>query len=239
MNSRNSCIILAGGLGTRLRSVTRDLPKCLAPICGKPFLYWQIKWLMENGMDRIILALGYGSIHVISEISKLFPGSPRIEFSVEHNPIGTGGAILKCMREFHLQEVLAINGDTIVTADLERFKTPLRSCESEYVRVGVVSVKEVGRYGSIVLGSGGKILGFEEKTADGPGLINAGIYRLDAAVFRGLGESGFSFEKDVLPNVCSRAGAYSALLDGEFIDIGVPNDYKMLCDNFDRFCRLR
>jgi NDP-sugar pyrophosphorylase family protein len=130
-----------------------------------------------------------------------------------------------------LDECLVANGDTWLDADLDALLRPLAVGDDERVRIGCVLVANRGRYGGIVVGEHGRIAGFEPKGAHGVGLINAGLYRLHRNAFdeRALG-SAFSLESDVLPQLVAEGCVTAVPLEGTFIDIGVPEDYRRFCE---------
>ena len=117
MNADRHCIVLAGGLGTRLRDAVPDRPKCLAPVGEHPFLELQLRALAAQGINRFVLSLGYMA-DMIQAAVKDFAVDAYIDCVVEPHPLGTGGAILHAMRHSKLDEAIAVNGDTMVNADL-------------------------------------------------------------------------------------------------------------------------
>lgn len=222
------CIILAGGFGTRLRGVVPDIPKCLAPISGNPFLYWQLLMLKSQGISRFIVSLGFESNKVISELQDWGADIGPIEFLVEDTPLGTGGAILNSMKHLGLAEVIVINGDTLLRGDLSPLFYPLDVSAGELMRVGVVYVGDRARYGGVELNRDGSIAGFGEKGSAGAGLINAGIYRISINAFpKDLPES-FSLETNLLKQLVKSKNLNGSRLNVSFIDIGVPDDYFLL-----------
>jgi D-glycero-alpha-D-manno-heptose 1-phosphate guanylyltransferase len=224
-----TCIVLAGGLGTRLRSVVADRPKCLAPVGPTNFLALQLQMLAARGVQRFVLALGHRADQVLQAIE---PQRERYAIMpvVEPTALGTGGAVLHALHEASLDECLVANGDTWLDAGLDALLRPLDLAGGERVRIGCVTVPDRGRYGGVVVGARGRIEGFEPKGAPGPGLINAGIYRLHRSAFDGqTAGSAFSLEADVLPQRVAAGHVSAAPLQGLFIDIGVPADYHRFC----------
>ena len=225
-----TAIVLAGGLGTRLRAAVADRPKCLAPVGNTTFLALQLELLAERGVQRFVLALGHRAAQVLRAIEPLCERH-AIEPVVETEPLGTGGAVLNAMDATELDECLIANGDTWLDADLDALLRPLAVDDDERVRIGCVLVADRGRYGGIVVGEHGRIAGFEPKGAHGVGLINAGLYRLHRHAFdeRAVG-SAFSLESDVLPHLVAEGCVTAVPLEGTFIDIGVPEDYRRFCE---------
>jgi len=229
MSARQPCIVLAGGLGTRLRSAVPDLPKCLAPVGGRAFLELQLQALAAQGFDRFVLSLGHMA-GAVQEAVRGFRVAAAIDCVVEAQPLGTGGAVLHAMHEAAVDEAAVINGDTFIEADLQPMLVPLAAGSGERARMAVVEVEDRARYGGVEL-DGPVVRAFVEKGRRGPGLINAGLYRLHRSAFDGFARgSAFSIETQVMPALLPKAALYAARLHGEFIDIGVPEDYHRFCE---------
>ena len=111
-------IVLAGGLGTRLKSVVSNVPKPMAPIGDKPFLEYILKYLKKNGITRAILSVGYKSEIIEEYFGNNFEGIDLV-YSVEKEPLGTGGAIKKAMSKVKSNQVYIINGDTFFDINLK------------------------------------------------------------------------------------------------------------------------
>ncbi len=222
------CIVLAGGLGTRLRSAVPDRPKCLAPVGDRPFLEFQLRALAAQGFGHFLLSLGH-----LAEMGEAAAGTfevdARIECVVESAPLGTGGAVLHAMRYARLTDAAVVNGDTYIDADLSALLEPLAAPLGEVFRMAAIAVEDRARYGGIEV-DGPNVLAFVEQGHTGPGLINAGVYHLSMAAFEGF-EPGtaFSMETQVMPAVLRRRVRRAAVVAGEFIDIGIPQDYKRFC----------
>lgn len=228
----DKCIILAGGLGTRLQGVLDGRPKCLAQIGDRSFLDVLLHQLEKNGFDDFILSIGYLAEQVIKELKKFSESRFKIRTAVEVTPLGTGGAIENAMRIYDIDEAIVINGDTFIDADLSGIKIPLE--KNELVRASIIDVDERTRYGGIQV-INNKVISFEEKGCSGPGAINAGLYRVSKKIFDQFGcATPYSFEANHL-QVLANLGYLGAVhLNGKFIDIGVPSDYYYFCDNYGR-----
>jgi D-glycero-alpha-D-manno-heptose 1-phosphate guanylyltransferase len=215
-------IVLAGGLGTRLRSVVDDVPKPMAPVHGRPFVAFVLDQLVDAGFETAILAVGYRHQVIQSYFGADYRGL-ALRYSVEHEPLGTGGAIRLACGQASERDVFVLNGDTYLEVDF-------RAMLEAHVRAGarlsmaICRVTDVARYGSVTV-SDGIVTGFREKGKSDRGYINGGVYVLGVDVRDSLPHSAFSFEHDVLaPQVESlRPLAYMA--SGLFLDIGVPEDY--------------
>jgi D-glycero-alpha-D-manno-heptose 1-phosphate guanylyltransferase len=224
MRDSNACIILAGGLGTRLRSAVPDKPKCLASIGKKSFLEVQLELLASQGVNRFILSLGYLASMVLEEVTRL-QSRFDIQTVIEPQPLGTGGAILWTMQRLALSEVIVANGDTFLSGSLSEMFVPLDIEGSEFVRLAIVDVPNCSRYGKVNV-SGNRLIGFTAKGISQPGAINAGIYRLSLKAFNALVPGlAYSFESDVLPKMIDQKSVSASHITGEFTDIGVPEDY--------------
>lgn len=215
-------IVLAGGFGTRLASRLNNIPKPMAPVAGRPFLEILLGHLGRNGCTRVLLSVGHLHEVIQNHFGACFAGLD-LEYVVEQEPLGTGGAIRAALRRVQQASALVLNGDTFLAADL-------RAMMAEHERAGAVfsmavaQQPEIGRYGGVVVESG-RVVGFEEKGRTGPGWINAGVYALrrDLAWPAELADK-FSFERDfMMPRVESLAPV-AFPVEGFFLDIGVPED---------------
>lgn len=216
-------IILAGGLGTRLRSVLPDLPKAMAPIRGRPFLALLLDQLAAAGFRAVTLAVGYRHDTIRRYFGERH-GTLALRYSVETEPLGTGGALRLALGQASAPEVFVLNGDTYVELDYAAMRLAHRSAKVA-LTVAVHGVADAGRYGALEVAEG-RIRGFLEKGRGGPGLINAGVYLLSAGLLAGHDLPGvFSFETDFLMPYVHEIRPLAFATAGEFIDIGVPEDY--------------
>ena len=190
-------IILAGGLGTRLRSVVSDKPKCMATVAGKPFLHYLISFLKNNGIEKFIFSVGY--LHeVIEDYLKQKFSTLDYKISLESEPLGTGGAIKLACSKTSEKDVLICNGDTLYKIDLSSLgkfhQEKKASCSLTLKRM-----ENFDRYGVVELNKDESVKAFREKQFYTSGLINGGIYALNVPDFlkQNLPEK-FSFEKEFL-----------------------------------------
>lgn len=218
-------IILAGGLGTRLRSVVSDVPKCMAPVNGIPFINFIISYLKNEGTERFILSLGYKSEIVIEYVNKTFP-SLEIEYVIEDKPLGTGGAIKLACSKAKAGDVLIVNGDTLFNINLTNF-TEFHKKKGADCTVALKEMKHFSRYGAVETDRNMAIIAFHEKKHCETGFINGGIYALNVNSFlqADLPEV-FSFEKDFLEKYIGKKIFFGMPCDFYFIDIGIPEDYE-------------
>jgi NDP-sugar pyrophosphorylase family protein len=218
-------VILAGGEGTRLRAVVSDRPKVLAPVHGRPFLFYLVDQLAQAGVREVVLCTGYQAEMIEAELGERYK-SLSLRYSREDEPLGTGGALRLALPHCSSDPILAMNGDSFMDADLAAFW----SWFSEKGLDAALLLTEVGdtrRYGRVKVGEDGLILGFEEKNAaSGPGWINAGIYILKKSVlsFIALGRP-YSLEQDLFPRLAGK-NLYGYPAAGRFIDIGTPESYR-------------
>lgn len=221
----NEVIILAGGFGTRLQSVVKDLPKCLVEINGKPFLSHLIDFLLNQNFTKFIFAIGYKS-DLVEEFVIQNYGNLEYSFSVETEPLGTGGAIKKALKTVKSNDVLVVNGDTFFNVNLaELFEFHL--IKNAHVSIGLFKVEENTRYGYVELSIDGRIHDFHEKKLSKDVLISGGYYVINVLTINTLFEqfpNHFSLEKDFFELKLKEVNIFGKLLVGNFIDIGIPED---------------
>ncbi len=218
--------ILAGGLGTRLRSVVSEVPKCMAPVAGRPFLWYLLEQLRGYDVERVILSVGYLR-EVVQEWVAEHAGEYPFEFrfAVEEEPLGTGGGIRLAASMAEGSELVVLNGDTFFDVDLNQLVAARRESGLP-VALALKPMRNFERYGTVELGSDGVVGAFREKRPCAKGLINGGVYAIDlrSGLFDGLPDK-FSFERQVLEPQCARRRLCGLVQNGYFIDIGVPEDY--------------
>lgn len=214
--------ILAGGLGTRLRSVVADRPKVLAPVAGRPFLAHLLDQLASAGLDEVVLLVGYGADQVSAAFGDRYKDI-RVRYSTEQHPLGTGGAVRHARPHFDRERVLLLNGDSYCDFDLGGFA---RSTLADQVGMVLAEVDDTARYGRVEVGRNRRVTGFTEKAAaGGPGRINAGVYLLPGDRLAELpANQPVSWERDVLPNWVA-SGLVTGHPGGRFIDIGTPDSF--------------
>lgn len=215
-------VILAGGQGSRLRSVLTDVPKPLAPVAGRPFLDILCSWLARQGLQRVIFSLGYMADVIVKHVGKNFMGMDT-NCVVEEKPLGTGGGLRLALEQCQEDAVLVLNGDTFLEFDLSALSRCWDATHQPILLA--VQVADSSRYGRLTL-RGNLVIGLEEKGILGAGWINAGGYVLPRQALNSftLGQP-FSLEDDFLkPCLCDEPFQVYRT-DGFFIDIGVPEDY--------------
>jgi len=223
----NSCVVLAGGLGTRLRDAVPSVPKCLAPIASQPFLRWQLESLAQRGVDHFVLSLGNGHSQVLEAIQDSWAKKLKIECVIEARALGTGGAIHHAMMQAKLNEVLVVNGDTFLGGSLDQMFAPLDLQNGELMRIATVNLQDRSRFGGVEVDQENYVINFLEKGRVDAGGINAGLYRISINAFSGQFYGSFSIETEVMPKLVLSRSLQARELVGPFIDIGVPDDYYL------------
>jgi len=219
-----TAVILAGGLGTRLRSSIGETPKPLADIAGRPFIFYVLSYLQRLGIRDVLLAVGYKK----EEVEKALGQEAQemsIRYSREEVPLGTGGALKQALRLVSSDYAVVLNGDTFLKENYAHMIDFARSCGSS-ITMALKRVADCSRYG-LIQEKNGVITGFVERGTSGSGAINVGVYVVKRNLFDGYEvPKSFSLEREFLtPNVAQLrpCGYYT---DGYFIDIGVPVDYQ-------------
>jgi NDP-sugar pyrophosphorylase family protein len=217
--------ILAGGLGTRLRSTVADRPKVLAEVGGKPFLAYLLDQLAAAGLGEVVLCVGYRGEQVRTAFGDAYAGL-KLRYSQEPAPLGTGGCLRLAAPLFGSESVLVMNGDSYCQADLGAFRN--RHIENKAKGSLVVArVEDTSRFGRVELSEDESVRGFVEKNErGGPGWINAGIYLVNVGLIERIGaDRPVSLERDVFPTWIG-SGFFGFRAPGQFIDIGTPESYR-------------
>jgi len=224
ISAKLPCIVLAGGLGTRLATVVNDRPKPMAMIRDKPFLDHLLNRVINSGVvSRVILSVGYKHECIVDYFGNSFQNIP-IDYSVEESPLGTGGAVYQALVAVCEEHVLLLNGDTIFSVDLKDLVVKHLEYMSD-VTMALKPMKSFDRYGSVIC-ENNIVTGFTEKAHTDDGLINGGVYVLKkSALSNRIFSKAFSFERDFLAAHVEELDIYGVPYDGYFIDIGIPEDY--------------
>lgn len=226
-------LILAGGLGTRLRGVVSDVAKPMAPVNGKPFLSYVLDWICDYKLNSLVITAGYKAESIIEHFGNCHRTTSVI-YVVEKEPLGTGGAIINALGRLKGNNILVVNGDTWFPLNIDEFA--LFHLESgAQISVALKRMQEFDRYGTVTM-NGNEISAFSEKKYCADGLINGGIYMIRRDFLQSVGLTGkFSFEKDVLEKATGSGILMGKVFNEQFIDIGIPEDYKKAGEimNFD------
>jgi D-glycero-alpha-D-manno-heptose 1-phosphate guanylyltransferase len=217
-------IILAGGMGTRLQKVVTDVPKPMALVNGKPFLFYLLCWISDYPVEKIILSTGYMAEKIFDYFGNSFENI-KLEYAKEEKPLGTGGAVIKALKSTKEKNILILNGDTWFPVNLNEFYS-FHLKNNNIFSIALKRMKKISRYGSVET-DGDTIVRFNEKRYRAEGLINGGIYLANRQFF----ESGklpdvFSLEKELLAAEVGTSVLKGVVFDDPFIDIGVPEDYR-------------
>ena len=213
-------IVLAGGFGTRLKSVVSDVPKPMAPINNKPFLEYILNYLQKNEINRVILSVGYKWEIIKNYFGDRFKNIELV-YSIEDKPLGTGGAIKKALDLVKNKEIFVLNGDTFFDIKLQSMEL-----EDSKILIALKKMINVNRYGAVKIDDNNYITSFVEKQFFKECFINGGIYLLKENIFDGFDlDEKFSFE-DFLSKNFKKLKAKGSVFNDYFIDIGIPKDYK-------------
>jgi len=212
-------VILCGGLGTRLGALTRETPKPLLNIGGKPFLWWLIDRIRSQGVEEILLLAGFHSDQVVAATR----GDGAISVIAEPAPLGTGGALRFALPHLH-EQFLFLNGDSLFDIPLRAF---VQAAASGGATLALREIPDVSRYGAAEL-SGDDIVAFNsDGERPGPGCINGGVAVLsrEIAALMAPGRA-VSIEREIYPKLASQRQLRGLVYDAPFIDIGVPEDFR-------------
>lgn len=218
-------LILAGGLGTRLREVVNDRPKAMAPVNGKPFLEYQIKFLKNNGINEIVLSTGYKSEKIENYFGSGKNHGISIRYVKEKELLGTGGAVKNSL-EMLDDQFFALNGDSIFLVNINSMLHFHNNNQAD-LTLALAKVEEKGRFGSVKVNDKSQVVEFVEKESIFGDLINGGIYFFKKSNFDWSAfPQKFSIEKDFFPKVMTRNKVFGFISDSYFIDIGTISDYQ-------------
>jgi D-glycero-alpha-D-manno-heptose 1-phosphate guanylyltransferase len=229
-------IILAGGMGTRLRSVVSDVPKCMAPVAGEPFLHYLLIALEAAGFEHIIFALGYKH-EIIEEYLRNTEQARdnadlkiKITSVVETQPLGTGGAVKFALSKSLSENVFILNGDTFLDLNYRQM-ADFHIKTNAKATLALKEMHDFDRYGTVETDKNSRIVRFIEKQYCPKAWINAGVYILNKNALTDFPEK-FSLEKDFFEKTVAEGFLYGFPVDGYFIDIGIPEDYARAQTDF-------
>ena len=218
-------MILAGGLGSRLRAVVADRPKPLADIKGRPFLTFLLDQLLRYGVQRAVLCVGYLG-EVVPPILGDRYGGMELLYSFETSALGTGGALRNAATLVQSDDVLAMNGDSFCDVDLRALREQ-HGVWGATATLAVLQRDDRRRSGTVTLDPSGRITAFESRPAVATaGLINAGIYMLHRRALDAIpSDRKVSLEDEIFPMLAARRTLFGWPVEGRFIDIGTPESY--------------
>ncbi len=228
-------IVLAGGFGTRLQKVVSDVPKSMALINKRPFLEYLFDYLISRDVTRVVLAVGYKH-EIISEHFKDCYKSLQINYSVENEPLGTGGGIRLALWKIEGPRALVMNGDSLFRFDYRQLMAYHLKKKAD-ATLALRKLDDTSRYGRVTITRAGRLNGFLERSLSaGPGYINGGVYIIEKSFLMVPELRGrFSIEKDCFENFYHDLKFYGYPADGFFLDIGIPEDYLKAQHEFTDF----
>lgn len=227
-------IVLAGGLGTRLRSEIGAYPKPMAEVAGKPFLSYILDYLTHFEYDHIILAVGY-KYEIIQDYFGSQYKNASLTYSIEEERLGTGGAIRLALELCSTEEILVCNGDSFADIDLNDFNAKTANSSFECT-LALNSMNNIDRYGLVEIDETNCITKFKEKSFQEKALINSGIYRLKKSLFIDkTPEGNFSMENDYFEKYYGDKILGGFSYEAFFRDIGIPKDFNLAQNEFKQF----
>ena len=229
MSIIKTAVVLAGGMGTRLRSKIGDEQKCLALVSGKPFLFKILDSLAEKNISKVILATGFKANTVEETLGRTYKGIDLL-YSTENLPLGTGGALIQASRLVNEDHFLALNGDSYINFSLENLESYHLDKKSKFT-ILLTKTEASKRFGSVKLDSSGQILSFKEKADTKDQWTNAGVYLINRGIFAERGAEPQSLELEIFPSLIGDSFYGLPSKETAFIDIGTPDTLE-LADNF-------
>lgn len=228
-------IVLAGGLGTRLQPIVRDIPKSMAIINGRPFLEYLLDHLDSCGIEHVVLSTGYKSEYIRDHFQDQYR-SISLKYVMEEIPLGTGGGIRRAFDQIKGEDAFVLNGDSLFLTDLESMYRFHKSSDT-LITIALSFRDNIERYGSVEMDHLHRIINFREKGAhSGAGYINGGVYILNKHLLKSeLFPDRFSIEKDCFEEYFRTVEMLGFPSEAYFLDIGIPSDYEKAKDEFKRF----
>jgi NDP-sugar pyrophosphorylase family protein len=233
MASTVKVFILAGGLGTRIRSLFPDCPKPLIPFHGKPFLQWQIELLAKQGFQEFVLCIGYLSEQIVEQFGDGSSLGVNIEYSIESTPLGTGGALKHAAKSID-NTIMLLNGDTYLNTNYVELVNRHQELVNRERSIGSMSLvyrQDTDRYGSVTLTATSQLAEFHARSPDlAPGLVNAGAYIFEPQILDFIPPNQqTSLESDIFPQIIkNQKNLYGISIEGTFIDMGTVDGYEQL-----------
>ncbi len=225
-------LILCGGLGTRLRSVTGDTPKVMAQVQGEPFLDFLLRYLIKQGARRVVLCAGYKAEEIAVHYKAKF-NEIELHLAVEKDPLGTGGALKNARSFIKSEHVFALNGDCFTPVN---YASLLKFHQKKKSLLTLIGVRIEGNrdFGTLVINDKDEITAFKEKLiTDEVQYISAGIYCFNRSLFDLMPEGKFSIEYDFFPGMIGKR-FFAQKVSAPFIDIGTPERFEWARENLDK-----
>lgn len=223
-------LVLAGGLGTRMRAISGDaVSKVMLPVGGMPVLEHVLRLLAREGFRNVVMCVGHARASVMDYCGDGSRWGLQIVYSVESSPLGTGGALLNALHMVRSADILIVNGDTLIEQGLASMLAEHRAHHAG-ITLGVSWVDDRSRYGALSLDEGGRVVSFEDKGHDGSGQIYVGCCVVTVSSLAPIRDcwqrAPMSLERDIMPQMIRQDAAYGYLVQGLFIDTGTPEDYQ-------------
>jgi D-glycero-alpha-D-manno-heptose 1-phosphate guanylyltransferase len=222
-----TAIILAGGMGTRLREAVPDIPKPMAPVNGKPFIQYQLDYWIKQGITQFVISVGYKKEVIMDYLGKSYRNTP-LTYSVEEEPLGTGGGLLLASQQINSETVLVMNGDTFFEVDLKTLQKYHVTKASDWT-FSLFRSNENGRYKGLEMNSNGEITLLKSGTDQIGKLANGGVYLVNPKILEKIPNrigQKLSLEDELLPSLLATGYKFTGIeFSGAFIDIGIPKDY--------------
>jgi len=221
----SEAMILAGGLGTRLRAAVADRPKPMATVGDQPFVVFLLEQLVRHGFRRAVLCVGHMGEYVPRILGSTY-GPLHLIYSFEPMPLGTGGALRNAYGLVSDDDILVMNGDSFCDFDLDALPRAHRSSGGAATMV-VLQQSDRRRAGAVQALADGRVVKFESRPAvPAPGLINSGVYMFRREALQSIPQDAtISLEDDVFPAMVTRGALYALPVEARFIDIGTPESY--------------
>jgi D-glycero-alpha-D-manno-heptose 1-phosphate guanylyltransferase len=222
-------LILAGGIGSRLKPAVSSVPKALAPINGTPFLRLQLENWISQGVRHFTFLLHHQAeviVEFLNDEKLKLPEDCSFDWVTEPSPLDTGGAVAYSLKRLNIQgDFLVTNGDTWLNNGFSSMMAEIAPS------IAVVRIEDIGRYGAVCFDEKQQITEFKEKSLKKEsGWINAGILKLNVELFKEWDNQPLSIEREILPKLVEKGALKATPLNANFIDIGVPEDYYRFCD---------
>jgi len=227
-------IILAGGLGKRLRSAVPSLPKPMAPIMGKPFLKYLFEYWLSQGIKHFILSVGYKHELIRAKFGTKYKNID-INYSIENEALGTGGGLLLAIKKLRTKNpFLLLNGDTFFAINLDNLLKYHKNSKSD-MTLSLVESRQNNRYSGVLLDKHGLIYSIDSPTDPSKnGMVNGGVYMIESELFSKYQKQKskkFSLEEELLPQLLIQKKRIAGFVSkNSFIDIGIPHDYNLAAD---------
>jgi len=227
----DKAIILAGGFGTRLRSIVSDRPKALANIAGKPLIEHQLEWLIAQGVTEVTLAVHYMADQLQAFSEQWSSDKIKVDTVYESEPLGTGGAVANVIQHKNITgTIVVINGDTLFNFTLQSAFEFMQN-KGEPFMLMVSKLDNVARFGTVDI-EDGYVTSFKQATGKNEkGLVNSGVYLIDSALFSQEKIKPFSLEYDLFPKLVKNRKLIAHATEEleNFTDIGTPDSYREVC----------